>query len=70
MQYDEALTVAEGDVVRTDWGDEGEVMAALDTGCSVLFTLWHPDGSDGGRTSRVHNSHAWWVHREARHAAR
>lgn len=55
MTYSEARTVEIGDVLRTDWGDGGEVVAVLDTGLSMIFTLWRQDHA----TVRVHSSHAW-----------
>ena len=44
-----------GEVLGTDWGDVGEVVAALDTGQSMIFVLWRPDLP----AVRVHSSHAW-----------
>ena len=66
MHYDVTRTVAEGDTVRTDFDDVGEVIAIIDTGVSRIFTLWRPDE----RVTRVHSSHAWRVDCGGGHPAR
>ena len=55
MTYSEACGVAPGAVLRTDWGDVGEVVGAFDTSLPVIFTLWRKHGP----ALLVHSSHAW-----------